>query len=221
MTNKQTPIRSDLPDPVVEDLRESLKSVEDRMAQLLKNGIRTGEERDSLVLSAAGIRTQLFELTGDWYGKPKIKIQKPDDSLLEAVYESPDEVPTEVMSWVRKHSAILTSDATDAVRWARIVDTVNDDRLVSGDVTLYRAIEKGAGMIPEIRPGDWVTPERTYAEDHLRRFLGGSGDVLEITVDGQDVLVSPTGNFEEAIYAPRELSGPVGSLATKKRSRKP
>lgn len=159
---------------------------------------------ESIIEDARQVRAVLYALTGDPYGKPKEPRPKPPaDELLEAAYSHPSEVPPEVMDWLRRRNQILTSDASDAVRWCRIVDTLRDDRLAAGEVTIYRAVDGD-----EIRPGDWVTTERAYAEEHLRRWLGGRGQVLEDVVDGRDVLASPTGNAEEAIYAPRSLSGP-------------
>ncbi len=150
----------------------------------------------------AEIRSQLFDLTGDYYGRPKIKPAKPASELLEADYDAPWDVPKEVLAWLRKNASLLTSDATDAVRWSRIIDTVNDERYPSGELTIYRAVEQG----DDIRPGDWVTTERIYAEEHLSRYLGGKGRILEEAVEGADVLVSPTGNADEAIYAPAHYS---------------
>jgi len=150
------------------------------------------------------VRKKLFDMTGDWYGKPKVKLSKPSDELLEGVYLSPEDVPLDVRQWVQRNANLLTSDATDAVRWWRISDTLQDDRYPAGEMEIYRAV---AG--DEIRPGDWVTTSRAYAELHLARHLRGKGFSLSDTVDGQDVLMSPTGNDEEAIFAPRSLSGPI------------
>jgi hypothetical protein len=105
-------------------------------------------------------------------------------------YNSPAETPADVLRWVRRHAALLTSDSTDAVRWARIIDTLDVERYPQGNLTVNRAVAEGH----EIRPSDWVTLDRRSAEDHLRRYLDGRGQVLEMIVDGSDVLVSPTGN---------------------------
>ncbi|MEM8515094.1 hypothetical protein RCH14_004454 [Massilia sp. MP_M2] len=195
--------------PTVEDLQKQLAEIEQRFKPLIEQGAQGSEQWEQTRKDAAAVRVQLFDLTGDYYGKPKVKAQRPDDALLEASYASPDDVPEAVMKWVRSKSSTLFADASDAVRWARIVGTLGHDRFARGDVTLYRAIEAGAEMIDEIRPGDWVTADRAYAEEHLQRSLSGKGQILEMTVDGRDVLVSPTGNDEEAIYAPRELSGSI------------
>ena len=190
-------------DRIVE-LQEQLRLIEAKFEPLRKSF--RSPEWDAIEKDASEVRRELMELTGDPYGRPKKKREiAPDPDLLNARYEAPDHVPSEVLAWVRKRSALLTSDATDAVRWSRIIDTLEDERYPVGEISLYRAMADG----DEIRPGDWVSTKRKYAEDHLRRHLNGAGQVLEILVDGQDVLVSPTGNAEEAIYAPREFSGPV------------
>jgi len=186
----------------VAELQKTLADVEAKYEVLRKRKNYTMEEWEAIGPEAAAIRTQLFNLTGDWYGRPKVKKVKPSDEALEAEYPTPDDVPKSVMEWLVQRNQILTSDATDAVRWARIVDTERDPRYPSGDLTIYRAV-----VGDEIRPGDWVTTDRNYAQEHARRYLGRGGQVVEMTVDGRDVLESPTGNSEEAIYAPREFSG--------------
>lgn len=191
---------------VVASLQAQLAAAEAKFEPLRKRSVREGPEWESVAEEARIIRKQLWDLTGDAYGRKKTKTVRPSDDVLQARYDAPEEVPQEVMAWVRSHAALITSDATDAVRWARIVDTARDDRYPKGEITIYRAVADGE----EVRPGDWVTTERKYAEDHLARYFDGKGQILEATVDGEDVLVSPTGNFEEAIYAPMELSGPIG-----------
>lgn len=131
-----------------------------------------------------------------------VRTKAPDSDALNAVYMSPDEVPVDVMNHVRKGSPI-TQDATDAVRWARIVGTQSQPRLGGGRTTIFRAVNGD-----EIRPGDWVTTSEQYALDHLRKNLKGKGRVVRMDVDGSDVLLGPTGNYEEAFYAPLSLSGP-------------
>ena len=150
-----------------------------------------------------GIRRKLAELSGNL-------VVKPSDDALNAEYSSPEDVPKDVRAWIQKNTGILTSDASDAVRWGRITNTLQDKRYPSGDITIYRAASDGA----EIRAGDWVTTDRKYAEMHLNRYFDGRGNLLETTVDGRDVLVSPTGNYEEAIYAPLSLSGPIENDST-------
>lgn len=179
---------------------------------------KTDRNNPDGTLSAYGskvkaIRNELFKLTGDPYGRirspsgAKVTTDvRPSNDRLEASYLSPDDVPADVSNWVKKHCSLLFSDATDAVRWSRIEDTLGDDRYEDGEITLYRAINVSSD---EIRPGDWVTTLEHYAIEHNRRCFDGKGIVLSIVCDGLDVLQSPTGNFEEAIFAPREYSGKV------------
>ncbi len=192
----------------IEQLQSRLATIEAEFEPLRKARIRSGQQWEDVEQRAMAVRKQLWELTGDAYGRPKSAKQKPPpDDLLLAAYEEPGEVPVAVLQWVRK-SSVITSDASDAVRWGRIVDTLQDDRYDDSELTVYRAIGTGADLVCEIRPGDWVTTDLSYAQDHLRRYLRGRGQILELQVNGLDVLQSPTGNPEEAIYAPRELSGP-------------
>lgn len=89
------------------------------------------------------------------------KLEKPSDKQLNARYDSPGDVPPNVRAWVRKNLQIITSDATDAVRWARIENTLNDGRYPDDEeITIYRAVSRG----DSIREGDWVTTDREYAE---------------------------------------------------------
>lgn len=155
---------------------------------------------------AVKIRQELFKLTGDYYGETKedkakqnIKPKGVDDR-----YDSPEDVPLNVYRWISKNTSILTSDASDAIRWSRIINTKNDWRYPSGTITVYRAVDNTS--YNDIREGDWVTTDRKYAIDHNNRYFNGKGKVIEMEVDGKDVLVSPTGNAEEAIYAPLEYS---------------
>jgi hypothetical protein len=188
----------------VHELQEQLRLVEARFEPLRRSYDKAAWA--SLESEAAVIRGKLIELTGDPYGRPKRKPERPPDpDRLNATYDSPAEIPSDVLRWVQRRAALLTSDATDAVRWARIIDTLQDERYPDGEMTVYRAVASG----DDIRPGDWVSTERRYAEDHLRRYLNGRGKVIPMVVDGRDVLISPTGNSEEAIYAPRSYSGPI------------
>lgn len=193
--------------PSVEQLRLLLQDREVAQQKLTASGERSGERVEALREWAKDLRVMLHALTGDWYGKPQAGKYRPSSEVLDAVYDSPDAIPLELLNWARKNS-VVTSDATDLMRWARVVDTERHERFDSGSMTVFRAIGRGEHFLEVIRPGDWVTPDRAYAEDHLQRWLGGDGQVLEMNVDGRDVLVSPTGNGEEAIYAPLELSGP-------------
>ncbi|MCZ8256179.1 MAG: hypothetical protein O9327_10985 [Polaromonas sp.] len=176
---------------------------------------------DAISAAAAQCRQRLFALTGDSYGRPKTKPTRPSDQELGAEYATPCAIPAPLMSWARRNLGIITSDGTDLVRWSRIVDTLDDERLDEGEVTIYRAVDGD-----DIREGDWVTTDRAYAQMHLSRHLRGRGQVVEMRVDGRDVLMSPTGNYEELIYAPREFSGPhldrsAQSLKEDKKTRSP
>ena len=195
---------------VVKKLQKELKYLEDveldKLRTLRKGG---SEEWDNMVEKINVIHRKLYDLTGDAYGETKVdkekKNAKPSDKLLNATYNHPFEVPKNVYDYINKHGNILTDDASDAVRFSRIINTENDQRYRRGEITIYRAVENG----DEIRAGDWVTTERKYAVEHNERYFDGTGKILEMDVDGRDVLVSPTGNYEEAIYAPMELSMPI------------
>ena len=98
----------------------------------------------------------------------------------------------------------MTTDATDAVRWSRIINTKDDARYPRGEITIYRAVDNH--NYDEIREGDWVTTDEKYAIQHNDMYFDGKGKIISMDVDGRDVLVSPTGNYEEAIYAPLKYS---------------
>lgn len=51
-----------------------------------------------------------------------------------------------------------------------------------------------------------MTTDEEYAIQHNERYFDGKGKVISMDVDGSDVLQSPTGDPEEAIYAPMEYS---------------
>lgn len=194
----------------IHTLQKQLALAEQQFMPLIQDWKQGSPEWENVAKAAAELRRKLFDLTGDWYGKPKTaRPAPPADEVLSARYDSPEEVPAEVMYWVRMHSQLITSDATDAVRWARIVDTQSDERYPPGDLEIYRAVVLGADTVEEIRPGDWVSTSLAYVKDHLERYLGTKGVILTETVDGNDVLASPTGNSEEAIFAPYELSGSI------------
>ncbi len=205
------------PQASVPALQASLAAIEARYEPLRQARKTSGAEWDAISRDAAAVRQELFVLTGDHYGKPRQKKVRPDDALLLASYDSPQDVPAEVRRWIQQNASILTSDATDAVRWGRIVDTLDDERYPDGELTIYRAVAEG----DEIRAGDWVTTQRSYAQEHLRRHLNGKGVVLQACVDGRDVLVSPTGDEQEAIFAPRELSGPLEQEPTARQVPRP
>jgi hypothetical protein len=187
----------------VPTLQKRLSGLERLYEPMRKPGQRDEARWEAISAAASQCRARLFNLTGDSYGRPKVKVARPSDDALGATYESPDEIPGPLMQWALRNLGLLTSDGTDLVRWSRIINTLDDDRLEAGTVTLYRAVDGD-----EIRPGDWVTTLESYAQMHLTCHLKGRGQVVQLHVDGQDVLLSPTGNEEELIYAPRDLSGP-------------
>ena len=139
--------------------------------------------------------------------EPAKKIEKPSDNELYGEYNHPNEVPESVYKWLDANENVITSDATDAVRWWRIRGTHNDSRYPDEPITIYRAVDGDY-----IREGDWVTTSKEYAEMHLKKYLNGKGRIIEEVVSGRDLLVSPTGNYEEAIYAPLEYSGSIDSI---------
>lgn len=151
------------------------------------------------------LRLKLFALTGDYYGETKIDRDKKNikPQGLNKSYNSPEDVPVSVYKWILANTSLLNTDATDAVRFSRIINTANDDRYPQGMMTIYRAVDNPE--YDEIRSGDWVTTDIKYAENHLRMYFD-SGKIISADVDGKDVLISPTGDTEEAIYAPLEDS---------------
>ncbi len=184
-----------------------------RRADISAEIYRLKERYSSLAFNdpaKASLKERLNALRAEFASLTSNKPARPSDKALQAQYDTPDQVPINVRNWVRDNASLLTSDATDATRWNRIADTLDDDRYPSGDLTIYRAVADG----DEIRAGDWVSTDRKYAEMHLSKYLNGKGEILEETVNGRDVLVSPTGNNEEAIYAPRSLSGPIANETT-------
>lgn len=54
---------------------------------------------------------------------------------------------------------------------------------LEGKLKIYRATPGD-----EINLGDWVTPSKKYAKEHLERSLNGKGKILEMTVKAKDVL---------------------------------
>lgn len=170
------------------------------------HGRQGNELWDEKEKEANEIYKKLYQLTGDPYGRTKEekakKYIKPNG--LYDHYDHPAKVPKDVYRWILQNSSLLYSDATDAVRWSRIINTKNDDRYPSGNITIYRAVDNKD--YNEIRPGDWVTTDKKYAIQHNNRYFGGKGKIISMDVDGRDVLLSPTGNYEEAIYAPLKYS---------------
>ena len=155
---------------------------------------------------ADGVRRELYQLTGDPYGETKADKEKKrvKPNGVDGVYDHPTDVPKNVYKWILQNTSLLSTDASDAVRWSRIINTRNDSRYPSGNLTIYRAVDNPD--YDEIREGDWVTTDEKYAVEHNNRYFNGNGNVISDIVDGRDVLVSPTGNNEEAIYAPVNYS---------------
>jgi hypothetical protein len=210
-TNKKKTITESLSKKEIEEvklLKVVLKKMGEKMMHLAseeeysKRGNKKKFKAYSVEISK--IRKRLKELTGNEYGTlpRERKNLKPDG--LDNSYDHPSEVPTDVYKYIYKHMPLLTSDATDAVRWSRIINSKDEERY-DGSMTIYRAVEPQYND-SEIRAGDWVTPYKEYAEMHNNRHFNGKGEILSMDVEGEDVLVSPTGNHEEAIYAPLEYS---------------
>jgi hypothetical protein len=126
--------------------------------------------------------------------------------LLNKEYDHPAKIPIEVYEYIQKNGNLITNDASDAVRWCRILNTEDDERYEEDEITIYRAVDNR--NYDEIRPGDWVTLEEQYAINHNEKYFNGRGKVISENVNGKDVLVSPTGDPEEAIYAPLKYSKP-------------
>lgn len=198
-----------------EKLKALQSQTDGEISSLIQSKRRDSVEFVEAEAIARMLRTQIYAMTGHPYGYPKPRLQKPDDDALNATYEHPDDVPADVMAWERSRSC-LYADATDAQRWARIVDTADHDRFDTAEMVIYRAICESDDC-QQIRPGDWVTPDLAYAQEHLNKSLNGRGQILEMIVDGQDVLVSPSGNYEEAIYAPIEFCGPKAVQRSRQR----
>lgn len=160
---------------------------------------------DKLVDDTNIIRRKLYQLTGDGYGRTKEEKEKTNVKPrgLNRRYNYPTDVPKSVYRWILSNTSLLTTDATDAVRWSRIINS-KDDARYRGDITIYRAVDNND--YDDIREGDWVTTDEEYAIEHNNRYFNGAGKIISMDVNGRDVLVSPTGNSEEAIYAPLRYS---------------
>lgn len=86
-------------------------------------------------------------------------------------------MPSDVLQYPERYTG--ASDMLDeTVRQLRAVEGDPD-----GEVTIYRAAPPGAG----IRPGDWVTMSRAYAEQHNESNVGDEGEITAITVPARDV----------------------------------
>jgi hypothetical protein len=187
-------------------LQKELKRLEDiELEKLRKLGKGGSPEWDDLVDKIHTIQRKLYQLTGDSYGETKEdkakKNVKPNG--LNKKYDYPTDVPKNVYRWILSNQSLLYSDATDAVRWSRIINTKDEPRY-KGEITIYRAVDNRS--YEDIREGDWVTTDKKYAIEHNNRYFNGSGKILSMDVNGRDVLVSPTGDNKEAIYAPLKYS---------------
>lgn len=74
------------------------------------------------------------------------------------------------------------------------------------EITIYRGI-RGRKDISELRPGDWVTPDKQTALEHLE--MGGQGGrIIEKRVSSRDIVWAGTKEhpttMEEWWYAPRK-----------------
>ena len=88
-------------------------------------GKKEHEFWDEKAEEANEIRRKLYQLTGDPYGETKEKKNiKPNG--LNKRYDYPNDVPKEVYKWILRNTSLLTTDATDAVRWSRIINTKDD-----------------------------------------------------------------------------------------------
>ena len=86
-------------------------------------------------------------------------------------------MPSDVLQYPERYTG--ASDMLDeTVRQLRAVEGDPD-----GEVTIYRAAPPGTG----IRPGDWVTMSRAYAEQHNESNVGDEGEITAITVPARDV----------------------------------
>jgi len=71
-----------------------------------------------------------------------------------------------------------------------------------GKIILYRATPEGK----EIKPGDYVTNSREYAEGHIEANLGGEGKITSIDATLDDIF--PADGPKEFWYAPKSIEKP-------------
>lgn len=162
------------------------------------------KEWDNIQREIDFLRRDLYNLTGDAFGNDTNKVKKLVKPMgLNKQYNHPNEVPKAVYRWILNNDSLLYSDASDAVRWSRIVNSSDEPRY-RGDITIYRAVNNNE--YDDIREGDWVTTEERYAILHNNKYFNGNGKIISMDVNGRDVLKSPTGDVEEAIYAPLKYS---------------
>jgi len=185
-------------------LQKELKRLENVELEKARTS-RDYDSFDKIVDDMNNIRRKLHQLTGDSYGRTEQEKQKKNikPNGLNKRYDYPTDVPKNVYRWILYNTSLLTTDATDAVRWSRIINS-KDDARYRGEITIYRTVDNQD--YDEIREGDWVTTDERYAIEHNNRYFNGNGKIISMDVNGRDVLVSPTGNNEEAIYAPLKYS---------------
>lgn len=205
-------IKTTLREYITENSKDEVKLLQKQLKVLddwfyNSSGIESRlKQWDEKVDQANEIRRKLYSLTGDAYGETKDQKEKKNikPKGLNNNYNHPNEVPKNVYRWILKNTSLLYTDATDAVRWSRIINSKDDQRYPKGDITIYRTTNNTD--YDDIREGDWVTTDETYAKQHNDMYFNGKGNIISLDVDGRDVLVSPTGNHEEAIYAPLKYS---------------
>ena len=79
-----------------------------------------------------------------------------------------------------------------------------------GKLTLYRATPTGE----PIRPGDYVTNERAYAEQHIAANLGGKGKITKLVATLDDIY--PADGPKEFWFAPKSLEKDIRYAVEKK-----
>lgn len=111
------PKKNNLPTAAITPLQQTIKDLQQQLAESEKgfdrfrganSNLWEGEEWHVLSKACAGIRAQLFDLTGDYYGREKVKKVKPSDELLMADYETPWDVPKAVLTWLAANASLLT-----------------------------------------------------------------------------------------------------------------
>ena len=87
-----------------------------------------------------------------------------------------------------------------------------------GEITIYRAT-----IGDSFNEGDWVSPSKTYAENHNYAYLDGKGKVIELTVKAKDIRFAgddlnefgyfPNGVDEDYSLSPKnEEEAPIGNV---------
>lgn len=71
-------------------------------------------------------------------------------------------------------------------------------------IVVYRAVPEGVDG--RINTGDYITPAKSYAQEHLDTILDGKGKIIKETVSKSDVLYGgPQGDFQEFVYSPSDF----------------